>query len=441
MPELTVIVSTYNRGSRLRACLAPLAGQLAGVDAEIIVCDDGSNDESYQVVRSIQTGVEVYFVSQSHRGFRLAASRNMAVRLARGDLLLFVDADVVPRPGLVDRHLKAHRAGPGPCWVIGAVYGYGSGPAEDFRAPVWAGIDLDPARLTEPWTLVTGNNFSVPRQAVAEVGGFAEEFVGWGAEDVDLAWRLHGHGVTFRIEPDAGVAHRAHPLEPHARYTYFVNRRRIYHHRDGLAAELLPYYRVVTYSAVIDRIRELVAGRTCPDYAGGWSKADCVRLRELLRPPALLIGGGDCGPAIVEPFAAVTDPDPAKARRIRLRSPGKQVVCCAGANLSRLRGAFHSAVVTDFVRGLDLPVVYGILSEATERAGHVLLIDTPGFRIGDADTFDIGELARELADFERAHGIPDPAWHLRRAFSTESGSQVYVVERRSTHSGSSREGP
>jgi GT2 family glycosyltransferase len=411
MPALTVIVSTYNRGNRLRGCLEPLIRQLAGTDAELIICDDGSADESYQVVRSIPTGVEVYFVSQAHRGFRLAASRNLAIRLARGDLLLFVDADAVPGPVLVSGHLAAHRASPGPGWVIGPVYGSGSGRTEDFRTAVWKDIDLDPARLTEPWTMVTGNNFSVPRRAILEVGGFDEEFIGWGAEDIELAWRLHDRGVRFRIQPDAYVTHRSHPPEPHSLSTYFANRRRVYHRRDGLAAELLPYYRVVTYSAVIDRIRALVAGRSSPDYAG-WSAADRTRLRGLLPQPALLVGGGDCDPAMVAPFAAVIDPDPAKARRLRLRAPGKQVVCCAGANLGRLRGTFHSAVVTDFLRGFDPPVVHGILSELTGRAGRVLLINTPGFP----------------GRYHLPRSPPDPAWHLRLAFSTASGSQVSVVE-------------
>lgn len=86
---ISVVIPAYNEVHTLPDCLKALALQTLLPD-EVIVVDDGSSDGTVEVTR--QPGVKV--IQQSHQG--PAAARNLGARQARGDLILFTDADCQP---------------------------------------------------------------------------------------------------------------------------------------------------------------------------------------------------------------------------------------------------------------------------------------------------------------------------------------------------------
>src|SRR5438105_6520386 len=112
-PEVSLIVTTYQMPGHLRRVLASIAQQTAAKRLEIIVTDDGSQDETPEVVRefSRSSGLDVEFVSHPHEGFHLTRCRNDGARLARGDYLLFLDGDCIIPPDHVEQYLHARRAG------------------------------------------------------------------------------------------------------------------------------------------------------------------------------------------------------------------------------------------------------------------------------------------------------------------------------------------
>ncbi len=92
----SVIVPAYQAAATLPACLAALAGQEVDPAAfEVIVVDDGSSDATAEIAR--RAGVVT--ITQPHAG--AAAARNTGAAVARGDLLLFTDADCEPVPGWI----------------------------------------------------------------------------------------------------------------------------------------------------------------------------------------------------------------------------------------------------------------------------------------------------------------------------------------------------
>ncbi|MFL5887110.1 MAG: glycosyltransferase family 2 protein [Thermoleophilaceae bacterium] len=97
---ISVVVPTYNRASVLDRCLIALQNEPAD---EVVVVDDGSTDDTMAVLRRHD------WVRSTHRenGGRSAA-KNTGVEMARGDLVLFLDDDVIAVPGLVDRHVRHH---------------------------------------------------------------------------------------------------------------------------------------------------------------------------------------------------------------------------------------------------------------------------------------------------------------------------------------------
>ena len=109
-PKLTVIIPTYNRSAVLKKCLDALTMQTPSVDLyEIVVADDGSNDDTRQTVERCAAGsqVPVSCLWQSNAGAN--AARNQANTKAMGRLLLFINDDTIANPTMLAEHLQTHK--------------------------------------------------------------------------------------------------------------------------------------------------------------------------------------------------------------------------------------------------------------------------------------------------------------------------------------------
>jgi len=113
--SVSVIVTTFERPEALRRVLEALARQ-ADRDFETLVADDGSGPATEAVIRAAAGSLPggVVHVRQPDRGFRAAAARNRAAWASRGELLVFLDGDSIPRPGFVGAHRVAARPG----WAV-----------------------------------------------------------------------------------------------------------------------------------------------------------------------------------------------------------------------------------------------------------------------------------------------------------------------------------
>lgn len=237
-PRVSVVIPTYNRCDMLRTSLEHLTRQqLPPSEFEVIVADDGSSDATKETVESFADRLRVKYHFQEDLGFRAGTARNAGARLATAPILLFLDTGPLFGTDLLLRHLAAHSEDTERRAVIGYAYGYNPekdtswitdvvqelGPEEtvaryagdpefqDVRHPqlmnVVSGLDRIPWRLF--WTI----NCSVRTDDFWAVGGFDEEFHGWGAEDTELGFRLSRHGVRFKVAEDAWVVDLPHERE------------------------------------------------------------------------------------------------------------------------------------------------------------------------------------------------------------------------------------
>jgi glycosyltransferase involved in cell wall biosynthesis len=93
--KISVIVPCYNHGHYLRTALGSIA--TPGLDIEILVVDDGSTDDTPDVLARVETPCELRFVRQQNRG--LSTARNRGLRESRGGYVVFLDADDRIAPG------------------------------------------------------------------------------------------------------------------------------------------------------------------------------------------------------------------------------------------------------------------------------------------------------------------------------------------------------
>ena len=111
--KLSVVLTTYNRASYLKKALISLAGQnLSNDEYEVIVIDDGSSDNTRDIVRTIDPIMPMKYAYQQNSG--LASAKNHGLFLSNGDIVLFLDDDDISDPNLIEQHLSAHKANPDP---------------------------------------------------------------------------------------------------------------------------------------------------------------------------------------------------------------------------------------------------------------------------------------------------------------------------------------
>lgn len=223
-PFVSVIVPTYNRAGILRRCLEALTSQDYPGRLEIIVVDDGSTDETRQVVEEFARRNGVRYIQQANRG--PAAARNRGIAAADGEIIAFTDDDCLPPRDWVRRLVQGYLEHPE---VVG-VGGRLEPPAEQRDNPLaqyeWSvGREVYDAGETE---VIGGfdcpaggtNNMSYRRQVLEEVGGFDESFPYAAGEDADLKRRICQRGVRLLYVP-VPVVH----LQP---YTWAAFRRQQY---------------------------------------------------------------------------------------------------------------------------------------------------------------------------------------------------------------------
>jgi glycosyltransferase involved in cell wall biosynthesis len=195
---LSVVIPTYNRAPVLERCLEALQAQDPSAD-EVVVVDDGSDDDTPQVLaRHPWVGA----VRRPNGG--RAAAKNTGVEAARGDVVLFLDDDVIATPGLIGLHAAHHRDRPEP---HEALLGHVTWAPEievtrhmqwlEHGGPLFAYDEIDD-REDVPWQMLYTANVSLKREFLEP---FDPDLPIW--EDSELAYRLTKRGLRLRYDPEA----------------------------------------------------------------------------------------------------------------------------------------------------------------------------------------------------------------------------------------------
>jgi len=199
----SIIIPTFNGASRIGHCLDALVKQTAGRDVEILVVDDGSTDNTANVVGRYSA---VRLITQANAG--PAAARNRGALESQGEILLFTDDDCVPTPDWLEAMLDPFKDPD----VVGAKGVYRT--RQKRLAARFVQIEYE-----DKYRLMAGlpsidfiDTYSAGflRDRFLEMTGYDTSFPVACAEDIELSYRMSARGWKMKFAP-AAIVYHTHP--------------------------------------------------------------------------------------------------------------------------------------------------------------------------------------------------------------------------------------
>jgi cellulose synthase/poly-beta-1,6-N-acetylglucosamine synthase-like glycosyltransferase len=199
----SIIIPTFNGSSRIENCLGSLVKQTAGRNVEILVVDDGSTDNTANVIRGHSS---VRLIVQANAG--PASARNRGAVEAQGEILLFTDDDCVPMPDWLEAMLGPFRDPE----VVGAKGIYRTHQ----KSLVARFVQIE---YEDKYRLMAGQptvdfidtySAAFRRDRFLEMSGYDTSFPVACAEDIELSYRMSARGWRMKFAP-AAIVYHTHP--------------------------------------------------------------------------------------------------------------------------------------------------------------------------------------------------------------------------------------
>ena len=244
-PELTVVICTLNRRDSLLDSVASVAEDVEGLAAEIVVVDNGSTDDTFEVVSNL-AGADPRIVAVRESRLGLSQARNTGAGIARGSVVAFIDDDAVVLRGWAAALLRGFENSPAVAVGGKSILDWPGG-----RRPKWlpkryeslySGVDYgEVATRLNPPHIPYGVNMAFRSDWLRELGGFdtrlgrkGESLVS--CEEQDLFLRVRSAGGEIWYLPEAIVRHRVEMAR--ARRKWMIRRAFAQGRTHGMAPHL-----------------------------------------------------------------------------------------------------------------------------------------------------------------------------------------------------------
>ena len=213
--KCSIIIPTKDKNSRLYLTLKCLEAQ-ADENTEVLVVFDGCKEETLAEFETFKWNMDLKpIVSVKNVG--RAAARNLGLKQATGDVVIFLDDDRLTRSDFIERHLSHHTGEP--CVALGErmdakvtedellelmkenelkdVLSFVSDHSKkEFYYNIKKIFVKNPYGKYRFMTFITGN-VSIDRTLMTDIEGFDENFKGWGYEDTDVGYRLAQKNIPY----------------------------------------------------------------------------------------------------------------------------------------------------------------------------------------------------------------------------------------------------
>jgi glycosyltransferase involved in cell wall biosynthesis len=197
---ISVIIPVYNGGENFRRCLTSIV-QAASSACEVIVVADGDTDGSWLLAKSFG-----FKVIRNPNSVGPAKARNLGAKIAKGEVLFFVDADVEIYPDTVDKVAQAFQQETDMAALIGC---YDDAPGSSNFLSQYRNLFHHYTHQTASIEASTfwGACGAIRRDIFLAMGGFDENYRHPSVEDIELGYRLKHHNYRIKLYKDIQVKH------------------------------------------------------------------------------------------------------------------------------------------------------------------------------------------------------------------------------------------
>ncbi len=217
--KISVVIPHVNRESQINLCLESLESQkMPYEDYEVIVAGEvGKN----WLERKKMCLKHIPYCFEGGEKFSAAKLRNMGADNASGELLAFIDCDIILSPDYLLNTWKNHKQGKKLSFVIRknlpknavltSIRDIKRYQCEyDGRMQAYRLFGGDFTKIKSIWTWVYGHTMALDRDVFFELGRFRERFKGWGTEDTEFAFRIMKSGIPIVCDIKSGCHHIWH---------------------------------------------------------------------------------------------------------------------------------------------------------------------------------------------------------------------------------------
>ncbi len=199
-PTISIVIPVYNGGDKFQCCLESVCA-LQPPPLELIVVSDGGTDGSADIAEKFNAEV----IRLLERGGP-ARARNAGAGRARGDIVLFIDADVAVPSDLLHRLIEGFNVVPHTAAVIGS---YDSEPAAQGVISQYKNLlhHYVHQQSNEEAMTFWGACGAIKRDVFSAMGGFDERYRRPCVEDIDLGYRLRAAKHAIRLHKALQVKH------------------------------------------------------------------------------------------------------------------------------------------------------------------------------------------------------------------------------------------
>ena len=204
--KLSIIIPCFNAADTIAIQLEALANQKWHESWEVIISDNGSTDNSLEIVEQYGDRLHNLRIIDSSARVGAAHARNMGAKAAKGESIVFCDADDEVAPGwlaAMGEALSKHD------FVVGALDTTKLSESWAVNSRDFPNMNTElPVHKCAPQLLMGfSGNMGIKRSIHKAIGGFDESFTP-SSEDIEYSWRLQLAGTKLKFVPNALVYYR-----------------------------------------------------------------------------------------------------------------------------------------------------------------------------------------------------------------------------------------
>ena len=412
--KISLIIPTYNRKRTFETGLQYALNQKlsSNVSLEIIVIDDGSTDNTRDIVIKYQKDYAnlLYFYKPRTSKSSRSAARNLGITKSTGDIISFLDSGMLVPNNYVQLIYEAYKNSSSPEKMILLHYVYGlyrdlDDKAQKFidkitpeniddlqteiknepnwqdrRALIFQAVDNDSKQLPGAWVLGWGGVLTVSKTLLGKSGNFDETFLRWGGEDSELSYRLHTMGGLFNFITDSYAIHLPHKMEssPEKMKSSMENRLKIHRKFGNFETELYTVCQSLHYNQIFLHFKFLSSSVEFPE---SYSEQDFCFLNDILETEnkSALIGVDNF--VLANKFN-VTDyfvSNKSGYDKLVNELQNRKVHYLLGISTLFDDNFFDTLIITDFIRHLSPRMQYNLVKESYRISEKVYMLYTPNY--------------------------------------------------------------